>query len=211
MAFDTSCSWRWPPPALTALHPNAAFLSRNRQVISAILRDLLVVVRIGVHLFVVMQPSEGAVSLTGQLQHSNAAVSQPSDILLEIPQEINDAHLSSDLCNRTRSVSVDVSWIRLRDQRFFCGWIWGAGVSSSLQSHTSSTKAVRAANQPVTVNDLAGNFAAACFFFTRLKCVQLTLAPRHCCKPRSLSRRQTSRGCSTACRSCDRKRRVRCN
>lgn len=181
----------------------AAFLSRNRQDIAAFIGELVVVVQICVHLLVAMQPSERAVSLTGQLQHchSNAAALEPSDILLEIPQDINDAHLSSDLCNHTRSVTVDASWIRLRDQSFFCGWIWGAGASSSLQSLTSLTKAVRAANQPVTVNDLAGNFAARRVSPSRLKSLQLTLAPRHCCKPRSLSPRQTSRGSSTACRS----------
>jgi hypothetical protein len=143
-----------------------------------------------------MQPSESQL-------HSSAAASQPSIFLLEIPEQFNDSiSLDDGVCKR--SVSVDISWIRLRDQRLFCGWMWGADSSPATQSHAPLPLAntVRTANQPVTVNDLAGNVATRCNFFTRLKCLQRTLAPRHPCKPRCCSRRLTSSGFSTACRCC---------
>jgi hypothetical protein len=109
-----------------------------------------------------MQPSQ-RISFDVPKQSSGGAVVDTADILLEVdcdtPRQTASHVISREGNDRSRSIIIDVSWIRLRDQRWFCGWIWSADAAlSSTQSQTSSISAALAANKPVSVSDLAGEF-----------------------------------------------------
>jgi hypothetical protein len=109
-----------------------------------------------------MQPSQ-RISSDVPKHSSGVAVVDTADILLEVdcdtPRQTASHVLSSEGNDCRRSIIIDVSWIRLRDQRWFCGWIWSVdAASSSMLSQTSSTSTALAASKPVSVSDLAGEF-----------------------------------------------------
>jgi hypothetical protein len=86
---------------------------------------------------------------------------EPSDIVLEVMQDETAGQTTEAPSNEgiecANSISVDVSWIKLRDQRWFCGWLWAATLSS-LETQSSPTVAVLNESKSVTVNELACNF-----------------------------------------------------
>jgi hypothetical protein len=86
-------------------------------------------------------------------QSSNSVV-EPSDILLEVVQDGETTALN--VC--ARSIGINISWIKLRDERWFCGWLWGLqSTPSTLTLQSSSTVAVSTASKPVTVSELGCN------------------------------------------------------
>jgi hypothetical protein len=94
-----------------------------------------------------MQPIQQC--FTSAPKHSTLAVLEPSDIALEVADcdtpEQNASHALTRQGSGCRaSIGVDVSWIKLREQRWFCGWNWAVVAGT--------------ASKPVSVNDLAGTF-----------------------------------------------------
>ncbi len=116
-----------------------------------------------------MQPIQQV--FTSTPKHSSVAVLEPSDVVLEVADCDTPGQTASHALTRqgsdcTSSACVDVSWIKLREQRWFCGWNWTV---ESLSSQSSSTKNVvtGTANKPVSVNDLAGNFTQNYIYSSR--------------------------------------------
>ncbi len=145
-----------------------------------------------------MQSSE--LCFTGAAKHSSRAVLQPSDIFLHVDDGDTPCETASHVLSRQGSDSIDVSWIRPRDQRWFCGWIWGvdaASLPSPSHNFGSSVDAGVAARKPVSVNDLAGDNAFmycnthSQYIHASLVILQRMLAPHHLCKPKLPSHRPT--------------------
>jgi hypothetical protein len=86
-----------------------------------------------------------------------------SDIQHDVSDFDNQAHRQAAINAHSThgckcAVTPNFSWIKLREQRWFCGWIWGVDAEYSAQSQSSPINAVSTSSKPVTVNELACNF-----------------------------------------------------
>jgi hypothetical protein len=94
-----------------------------------------------------------------------------SDILLEVSSD-GDTQAQLQVANHAHSDGsfpksagiANFSWIKLRDQKWFCGWIWGADSERSVLSHGSLPSTGITSSKPVTVNELACNSTMKCGF-----------------------------------------------
>jgi hypothetical protein len=98
------------------------------------------------------------------------------------------------------AANPNFSWIKLREQKWFCGWIWGVDTErfNNLQSY--STSSVIVSSKPVTVNELACKLSMKHPSHTQLMPLQHMLALLYRCRPKLRSPKPTSRSYLTACR-----------